>query len=1759
MASTQKLTELPVIQYAGMDYTTVISQIKSIIESNNNWKENWTQFYSSEAGTMLIQLMAWICDNLAVRQDMIYNESFISTAKNYTSKLRFLNQIKYDIKCSRAATVPITINLNAISNKKINLSCYGYLEGSNYEKYQDYTPQQREMQGVRSIKNSIFSFQAPNINGESVNWEILNISEDGEIEYKTPVILNEGEFEYTTYDNGNKKIKALQGVTKYKEFSSDTANEPVFNLYEQDIDLDSLVVYDIKGNEYTPTFYNGVKHKKVPNFIDITTLKDDIPCYIIERDDDGYLQLRYPSVELGKSSNNELLANHLYKAGHTVGIFYRKSNGSDGNVSENIFNTKTIAKDEDGNSVNITITNVLSGYGGFDMENIDTAIKNAPLTLRTLNRAVTSDDYDIILNNNNFVLKSKTFTPDNMPTYFSSFYGREIWPHEAFSIIVSNKNIKNIPNSYLNKFPWIETNKSHAINEKVSFTEHKFNSSINKKFDPVFGLFIKDTYVEENKSEIVPVKKREDEAETVTKPTYINCLTDDGTIFTEEFDIDGTRLLKNAVVYNCGKQLINYILNEKEKFNGSNNPYELVVKLNSDYYRGNSFADISNVFFKEDKLSVNKNVLVDKDVSATFTSTEDFVKLSEEKEGIYEKISVSKINKPIKIVIDDSYEFEFNLIDLIKEEYAEKFEVFKNFVYENFGLTITLDMSTITEEMYDISLSNSNYSDLVFNSDDEAKLISIFNGINDSNKFLEFFRMAYVGDFTGISLNIEPSVKRAFLQKFELSRKGLEQLINEEYNKRLYALAIENEELKDCIWTSRQLKTFKNINIPEEAPANTFDIVDETGDGLFFGTVYQDIGLNLPDFTVNTKYNNSDILKKDKIDREKMPFYNKDIDTSHFYRIKINGKIYAIRIDNTSINKANEFFGFTGDNEYTKYSTDFFKFNGVEAYKQQDNSNYIIDIPLAENISAYQNRLKGFNGELCSSDSIVSVFNKNTSSCFNSLSNDDGYCLCSESLALLLEYLFSPSNSDKEMIYSLENSGTEKVWVDLHDSENYRKVLDGSLRVHSITKKYYKYDSINKYKFDDEFYDDICSDVRFEYIRAKSNNDGTPELSIGSVSDEELEFLSQNSLSPDGTAYAEIEIGTGAETQTEVPKDFFQELFGYRKNYTATFPDETKKLANIIENNDETVKFILSSKKKGINSSLYLISYVNNSDDEEDIKNNTIFNLFSCNNISENKTNSYYSTEKSYGIRRMELFNAGVTFDNEEAEAYSGSKTTTLQAGDVILTDNDINMINIPEIVYLSYISRYNKQIDITKQTSLYYSDNEDTTEAMEIRVTGLDGQSVKSTVVNGETIYTIDEASSSFNFKITDDEIDYTNNFNCIDDSNLKKYVKSESFSLFTTNIIPTDSSSVASLAFTIDEADAADTVKETGFVAENLLLSEISANKIYDSIIKLIPQEHKQYNNRYKIIRVCSDNYSGESNGNGNGNDNRLIFSNIDNRISGNITFYCIDDNDEATCELFKILFGTSKTNEKFYKLYPKEEMSELNVIKEDDEYWYSPIAGAPLTFKFRTFVNEEESKYADYYIECAGSKFAENNSDSTGYKFSLVKTETSNLPDGDFYIHYINDRTYEKKRNTEEDQLNEYMKKYAIDGTKMHYLNPFFRTFDIAGNIYYNENYNVKNISESVNNVLSAKYKIGNISNIDVGNKIYLSDIIKLITDIYGIEHVEITYFGFDITDTTKYPSSSKYLSISETYDFYTIILLAETDSKHGIQFSYAIDEA
>lgn len=458
MATTQNLTELPSIQYTGMDYASVISEIKTIIENNPNWQTNWTNFYNSEAGTMLVQLMAWICDNLTIRQDLLYNEHFISTANNRVSKVNLLKQIGYYTKQAVAATVPVKISLDSTLSGELIVS------GSSDAK--------------SSLPETYLSFEGKDINGRSTQYEILGINSEGVPDYIYQVkLVGNGGSEFSEDSNGNKLI-ALQGKTYIQEFTADTRDGPYFDLPVENIAYNSIRIYDMDEGM--------LEHKRVDSFlnIDVRNSLEIVPRYIIERNNDNHVRIRYPSekimtydgIVLDEVETISGRKHRMFVPGHTVRIYYRTTDGNIGNIPENFINTEITLSDADKtSSISAVVNNYSTGYGGKDSQTLDEALTEAPAELKTVGRAVTAEDYDTIISNSSLILKSKTYSPSNQPNNFVDYYGRRINPQEVFTFALMNKNFDNITSEDYNKYPWIDTNRMNILNEKYVFGEAEMN------------------------------------------------------------------------------------------------------------------------------------------------------------------------------------------------------------------------------------------------------------------------------------------------------------------------------------------------------------------------------------------------------------------------------------------------------------------------------------------------------------------------------------------------------------------------------------------------------------------------------------------------------------------------------------------------------------------------------------------------------------------------------------------------------------------------------------------------------------------------------------------------------------------------------------------------------------------------------------------------------------------------------------------------------------------------------------------------------------------------------------------------------------------------------------------------------------------------------------------------------------------------------------------------------------------------------------
>lgn len=1735
MASTQKLTELPAIQYTGMDYDTVLAQIREIIQAHPNWKKNWTEFYNSEAGVMLTQLMAWICDNLGIRQDLIYNENFLATATSNKAKIRLLNQIEYLQKSASASIVPISIEFNNELEEDTYLSCY-----------------QENGITISKIVDSIHSFSGSDINGSQVNYEILPINVDGVIDYLRPIKLKAGSLIYDKDSDGNQLV-ALQGQTIYREFISEVSDGPVFELPENNIDLNSLIIFDITNN--------NLLHERVDSFTDYSVLNDENTIkYIIEKNDNAKWQIRYPSENF-VTFNNSALKDRMYIAGNKIGVIYRICNGTDGNIAANYL---SISDDINGESV--TITNTFAGYNGRDEETLEEAVKSGPLSIVTMNRAVTITDFNRILKNCSLIKNCISFSPDNEPENFKSYFGRRINPQEIFSFAVLNKNINKCPASKLNYFPWVELNKESILNERYSFGDGEFNKIVKSDKNIYSNLYINDEREEFTGANYFNYKdyNNEDGGQWYFPHYNYKKYNESGKL---EKDVVG-RMFRNAKVLRTSNLIQDAISadlsNETDNFE-----CKLHINQTGDKYLKNVDIDfIGNDGFS---FTTKGNILVDNTVHAKYISTLTM--------GVSEALDCAKY-KFIKFVLDDNLTVTVDLqvdrntlADAVVKAGGIKVDPYSNYLYIDNEMPTNLDEKA-------------------------AAFVASISGLSDTDKLTQ--TTDYINSATsamfkrGIKQLINDAVVATASYDNQIALEG-----DTEEQEKMYNAAENSGELT-YIDLGRQEKNsddvkYCKINYEYEAVNGTPTYYTPEQFGKFYrikinGDIY---AVRLDRYTYEAAYDNfynNSLLKEIAETSEASIYYDYFTYIGRGFKKTIDDEYY--------VNKALELDGGT-PGTYSRFVEDIARIN--EYFNRELVSSFIVDPAL--NYTDIEGVHKTIYKRTNDEDEEENI------SCEFSLNQ----------IATTLEYLFSIFNDKEKTIYKY----VDGTWYDIKNPNDREKlgytlpeegfVLGGNIRARVVKRVNYIYNyaiPLDKAESTNKF-DRYEYDLRFERI---GNID--PKFDISSVSENEI---------TKETEPARIDFGNDLHLETE---DFIQSILGYRKSYigqNVDYSNESNDVASII--GATNYNLIISSLKTGEASSLYFVQTVHDEDDELinylGLKNEFPYSLLTDEEQieEEDKTDETFdraTSEKSFGIKRVEMYVNGPSNDIEAfINAYDEDikevdpdyhfdpgmqEKVLINVGDFIFTDNDINCSTL-DTVYLSYVkNRNNKELLLNRYENFYYSDVPETNERAKPAIVGIEGEVVKE--VDG--VYYIDDNKSDFGVKVSGEVVD-TNNYYAIPDTEYDDLgiIKNNRVTLNCKNMDGYDLSSNGinsiyygygeitdrtrtlmreaadlqiPIMFTVDckqELPIDTRLQDTGMEE---IVSEIIANNpiktvaqttgtfLYTGIIRAIKSlDNDKFKESENVILKKSI-----------GGNNQLIFSSLD-KNNGKLVFYYPEsfikeiigtDDDKiiaiGTNLLYRNLFGTNITNPDFYELYPKEEMangvinspSVVHVINEETgEYFYAPTQTNRLKFVYRGFVdtpNGRMSKFGDYYIIAVSETgFAEE-----GYKFYMVKTESSVFPDIPFYIHFVNDRTYEYKRTTgeyktEEDKLKDYMRKYQILGTDLYCLKPYFKTFDILAKVNYDANYDLSIVKENVVKSL-AKYKIENLETFDIGSTIYRSDIFKALVNTKGVESAEIEYFGYDATDMST--DQKFFLENDDNSDFCAINVLADTTDKHGLILSY-----
>lgn len=1805
MASTQTLTELPSIHYTGMDYETVVSQIKEIIENNSNWAENWTQFYNSEAGTMLIQLMAWICDTLGVRQDLLYNEMFMATATTDTAKRRLLNYIGYTRKSATAATVPISVQFDDVQTSDINLSNVRDDESD-----------------LSSIIYNIYRFYGKDKNGSSRAFEILDTNSDGTINYTKSVKLSSGLSYYTESSEG-KQLKAVEGTTVYREFTSDTNDGPSFVLEDENIDLKTLVVYDVTNNQ-------NLLHQRVENFLDLNVLNGTNICYTITMNDKGYYQINYPTLDI-VTYGSEILEDRLFTAGNTIGVLYRTTNGALGNISANYFSVEDSVTDVNSETHGVTIKNTLAASGGRDAESLTAALKNYTQSIKTMNRAITITDYDTLLKQNELVLNCKSYSPDNMPSKFKKYFGRRINPQEIFSFVLLNKATDDIPSDRLNYYPWIELNKDQILNEKYVFGDAVLNEQHVAANVGGLNIYIKDYINDDLEKKLLT---REDDGSDYYD--HYNFTLDD-----EQYK---AIQLPNATLYKTGDIFGSYIKQELLNIqNDVSDPCFLKIKFSSNISSENYVKNMTNTFLDSKENLMTNNNIIEEETNAVYNSANLI------------SITDSNYYKYIKFVLDDNLKFTIDL-------QAEK---------DGLDLISGSEYGVTDDEFEDYYLKFYNAPGNTEKDELEAKKAEY---AEDDQLWIDYKNSeAYANYRKGIVQQIEDQIEKhlSYLGEKNVGTvySNIDQITGEgyslikEYNKtKLYRKTDSNGNdsylLTDYSTNGIIPYNISSIGQPEFSVVRNVDLqYDSSQDAvirnkLADGTsAYIDLGLQAEN------YNSGDYLLASyysTVDNTKSSLQVTDV--YKYYRIKINGEIYALRIDGYTANLAIDFYNQVATNTGgIKTYNDYYPYIGVGILEPGSNINFTDYYGdgsqwlqfLKSGTRAYSKAT--INASVVSTNYKTGMVKQDQEGIGGSTEGTLTYVSFTvEQLAAVLEYLLSEFNNNEGTIYKY-NDGE---WVDIKKETKKGKfsdynILDGKLRVCAIEKDNFGNNQAVNLPIQNSnvYYSGKEYDIRFECFNMDDD-----KLEISSVSEEEISVEnSSNETVPIeiDDQYFETEdlIQSIFSGYLENPDDIYQDLDsatkynGQRRSYSAekiNYVDDGAEgifSYSFVDEDNETGYISFKSKATGKNSSIYFIQTAENSS-EEFMSYAGLYNSFyySYNNNSDYEYIDRAKSEKALGIKKVELIisendlNAFYGPDNDALQAIGSTDTSsdyaTLETGDILITDNDINHSSLSTL-YFSYILSDTSKMLLNQRNNFYYTSDEALNEAAKPPIVCIEGAAVKQ---DDEGNYYIDNNKSKFDVRLTADEQD-TNSLYAISDDT---YSELETIKI----------DRVGVELNSIPKMETANTTTSTGYnpyyspngigygfldepVSNLNIIEDYEIPLVYsiDGYTNNIPSEEKfeYYIQQNSVIAInpgtlaslnsatiCSklqaflkgsenedyaDNYYSMIKQKAN-DTNKFTIYNLLPTGDGNITFYypasaneylyinteakLQADNEELyrlACKIFYLhLFGTNITNPEFYNLYPKDEMTSYSlnasdvVVKiSDDEYFYCPTDIHPLKFVYRTFTSDDksESKFGDFYIT-AEPKNSEMENFAGGYDFYLNKTSYANFPDINFYVHYINDRTYEYQRTngtyqTEEDVLSNYMDQYRITGMDSYFIKPYFKTFDIVGTVNYNANYDVSTVKSNIESALKAKYSIKNISDFTIGKEIYRSDVFKTVLGVEGVESFQLEYFGYNNSDQDNNPDQKYVLTTgasdsTTTDDFYIIPVLHDTTSNRGIVLSY-----
>jgi len=332
---------MPFTKFTNLDFDQIKTSIKDYLRANSNF----TDFdFEGSNFSILIDTLAYNTYINAFNANMVVNESFLDSAtlrENVVSLARNIGYVPRSRSCSRA-TVSFDIEIANNNNTPTitlqeGLVCVGAVDNSNY---------------IFSIPESI-----------------------------TTVVKTVGSKKIASFSN----IEIYQGTYVKNQFIVNGSLDQRFILDNSFIDT-STIVATVKGPGVSS---GGRQYSRVDN---ILNLNKDSEIYLIQEVQDEKYELLFGDGYFGKKLENESV----------ITVSYIITDGEEGNGAANFAYAGRILDSLSevvvpSNTNSITITTINASANGGSIEGLDSIKYFAPRIYSSQHRAVTSRDYEAIV------------------------------------------------------------------------------------------------------------------------------------------------------------------------------------------------------------------------------------------------------------------------------------------------------------------------------------------------------------------------------------------------------------------------------------------------------------------------------------------------------------------------------------------------------------------------------------------------------------------------------------------------------------------------------------------------------------------------------------------------------------------------------------------------------------------------------------------------------------------------------------------------------------------------------------------------------------------------------------------------------------------------------------------------------------------------------------------------------------------------------------------------------------------------------------------------------------------------------------------------------------------------------------------------------------------------------------------------------------------------------------------------------------------